>query len=50
MHHNAQSDLEIPLDAKQKFGVARLGTLFVDSIPIPHEHEKSVPVPPDDEN
>jgi hypothetical protein len=30
----------MPLDGKHKFGVTCLGALFVESTPVPPQHEK----------
>jgi hypothetical protein len=39
-HRNALRDPQIPSDAKHKFIIMCLSTLFVESIPVPPEHEK----------
>jgi hypothetical protein len=39
-HRKALRDVQIPPDATHKVGVTCPSTLFVESIPVPHEHEK----------
>jgi hypothetical protein len=39
-HRKALRDVQIPPDATHKVGVMCPSTLFVESIPVPHEHEK----------
>jgi hypothetical protein len=41
-HRNALRDPQIQLDARHKFGLTCPGALFVESLPVPHEHEKIV--------
>jgi hypothetical protein len=40
-HSNALRDPQIVANAKHKFGVMCLDTLFVEFVPVPHKHEKS---------
>jgi hypothetical protein len=38
--HNALGDLQIPLDAKHKFGITCPYALFLESVSVPPKHEK----------